>query len=142
MSQYGTENPLLDARLHGAGVFTATNSSTTSHEYLFTFDCKFNGIEIITDSNVEIGDYLRLETQYNAGAYGWKRYKKFGDKWYIKPNDRSRIILFPTEPSSGVKLLINYTSVGTSDVKFAFNLFTFVDQVKLDTGILEEGEDW
>lgn len=144
MSQFGTESPLLDARLFGHDtVYTATKNSTTDFYYTFTYGCKFNGIEIITDSNVELGDGITIITEYNAGPYGWKRYKKFGDTWHVKADDRTRIILFPTEPAAGVRVKLSYKSIGTvNDVKFVVNFFTFVDQAKIDTGSLEEGEDW
>lgn len=142
MSMFGTDVPLLDARLGGAGVFTSTAGTDTTHYYTFGFDCKYNGIEVITDSNSVLGDHVTLWTEYNAGQYGWKRYKKFGKEWYLKPNDRTRIILFPTEPSAGVRLAMKYHSTGVNDVVMAVNLFMFVDQAKVNPGALEEGEDW
>lgn len=144
MSQYGTDVPLLDARLFGHDiVYTAIKNTTTDFYYTFTYGCKFNGIEIITDSNVELGDGITLSTEYNAGPHGWKRYKKFGDVWHLKKDDRTRIILFPTEPSAGVRVKMGYKSVGTvNDVKFVVNFFTFTDQEIVKPSLLEEGEDW
>jgi hypothetical protein len=144
MSQFGTEIPLLDARLFGHDtVYTATKNTTTDFYYTFPYGCKFNGIEIITDGNVVLGDGITLSTEYNAGPYGWKRYKKFSDTWHVKKDDRTRIILFPTEPSAGVRVKISYKSLGTvDDVNFVVNFFTFVDQASVNPGALEEGEDW
>ena len=142
MSQYGTDKPILDARLHGAGLYTADANSVTSHYYNFTFDCKFNGIEIITDENVKLGDNITLITEYNAGPYGHKRYKKFGKDWYLKKDDKTRIILFPTEPKAGIRLHIKYNNTSQNAVTFAVNLFTFVDQQVVDPNTLQEGDDW
>ena len=143
MSQFGTSAPLLDARLFGHDtVYTANAGTLTDFYYTFTYDCKYNGIEIITDDNVVLGDGLTIETQYNAGPYGWKRYKKFGKTWHVKKDDRTRIILFPTEPSAGVRVKMTYKSTGVTDVKFVVNFFTFVDQESVNPGALEEGEDW
>jgi hypothetical protein len=144
MGMFGTEAPLLDARLFGHGVvYTAVKNTTTDFYYTFTFDCKYNGIEIITDENVVLGDGITIETQYNAGQYGWKRYKKFGKNWHVKKDERTRIVLFPTEPKNGVRVKISYTSTGTvNDVKFVINFFTFVDQRSVNIYVLEEGENW
>ena len=136
------DRPHKDARLHGAGSFTTTAGTSYTHYYTFSFDCDFNGIEVITDSNAIIGDHVTIWTEYNAGPYGWKRYKKFGKEWYLKPDDKDTIILFPTTPKAGVRLCIKYTSTGASDVTSAVNLFTFVDQATVDVASLEEGEDW
>ena len=75
MSQFGTDSPLLDARLHGTGqIYTATAGQVTDFYYTIPFDCKFNGLEIISDNNVLLGDSVSIQTEYNAGSYGWKRF--------------------------------------------------------------------
>lgn len=143
MSQFGTNaTPLLDARLLGIGKFSTPAGQTAEHTYVFTYDCKFNGIEVLTDSNVAFGDNITLWTEYNAGPYGWKRFKKFGKSWHVKKDNVLRIILFPTEPKAGVRLVLKYENTGATTVDIAVNLFTFVDQAVINTQVLEEGEDW
>lgn len=144
MSVFGTEVPLLDARLFGHDtVYTATANTNTDFYFNFPFDCKYNGTEIITDENVVLGDSISFITEYNAGPLGYKRYKKIAKCWHLKANDRARIILFPTEPTPLLRMKMQYKSVGTlNNVKFVVNFFTYVDEVNLDTSSLEEGEDW
>lgn len=137
------KNPNLDARLHGTGsVYTATAGQETDFYYTIPFDCRLNGIEILTDSNVQLGDTLEMRTEYDAGQYGWKLYKKCGKDWNVMPSDRSRILMFPTASKAGVRVRIRYKSTGAEDVKFVLNLFTFVDSEKINPAALEEGTDW
>lgn len=139
-AQYGSDNPLIDARLQGTPLFTATPGLST-HYHTFDFDCKMNGVEVYAwDANQ--GDNMSIESQYNAEPYGWKRYKKFGKNWNIYPNERSRIILFPTEPKAGVRLAFTYDNKGVVDVKFSINVFQFIDRQYINPSLLEEGEDW
>jgi len=141
MSQYGTDKPILDARLTGSDLFTAPAGVKTKFYFTFDFDCKFNGTEVYAwDSNA--GDKIELITEYNAGAYGWKRYKKFGKEFNIFPNTLQKYILFPTEPSAGVRLVVEYDNTGLTEVKFSLNIFLFTDQEIVKPSILQEGEDW
>lgn len=141
MSQYGTDKPILDARLSGTDLFTAPAGQKTKFYFNFNFDCKFNGTEMYAwDSNR--GDKLNLSTEYNAGPYGWKTYKKFGKEFNVYPNTIQKYILFPTEPKAGVRLVVEYDNKGVTDVEFSMNIFLFVDQQKINLSILEEGEDW
>lgn len=137
--EYGMNAPALDARLYGKGMFTFTAGNVSTAEFLFEYDCKFNGIEIITDANVVFGDTLTLETRY---ATSTKRYKKFAKNWALTPNSKTRIILFPTEPKAGVTVSLKYTSIGAVDPRVMINLFTFVDQARINPAAGEEGEDW
>lgn len=141
---YGSNVPLLDARLFGHDtVYTATKNTTTDFTFTFPFECKFNGSEIITDGNVVLGDTISFQSEYNAGPFGWKRYKKISKNWHLIPNDRTRIILFPTEPDTNVRVKMSYKSTGTvNDVKFCVNFFCFVAETAVNPGALEEGEDW
>lgn len=141
MSEWnGNSNPALDARIEGVPVFTATPGDSV-HEHVFTFDCDFSGIEIYSEC-AELGHTVTLETQYNAGPYGWKRYKKFGKTFNLFKNDKCRIVLFPTKPKAGIKLVIKYNNPTQTDVKFAINLFQFADMELVNPSILQEGEDW
>ena len=138
---YNSDRPLLDARLEGIIFATATANSTTTETYSFTGDREFNGVEMYAwDSNP--GDYLNFITEYYTGTE-WKRFKKFGKKWYVMPNTLHRVILFPNFTQNGVRIKVEYVNVDASnDVKFVMNLFKFIDEQTVDTSIGEEGEDW
>lgn len=133
-------NPSLDARLFGISVMVAP-SGTSEHYFSFPFDCKFNGIEIKTNAS-ELGDKLSLETQYNAGPYGWKRYKRFAKQWNVFPDESTRVLLFPTEPKAGIRVKVTYENAHQTDIKIAINLFTFVDSEIVNAAQLQEGADW
>jgi hypothetical protein len=130
-----------DPRLQGMPLATATPGDT-EHYYVFPFNCNFEGIDLYAwDSNP--GDHITFETEYYAGeTYGWIRYKKFGKTWNVFPHEKTRIILFPTEPFLGNRIKCTYKNLGVSDVKFAINLFQFVDSKIVRPSYLEEGEDW
>ena len=142
MSQYGSDKPILDARLTGSDLFTATANSETHHYFNFNFDCLFNGVELYAwDSNT--GDKVELITEYYAPPLGaWLRYKKFGKTFNIYPNTLQNYILFPTEPKAGVRVKVTYNNTGNTDVKFSMNLFIFNDQQQVNTAVAEQGEDW
>jgi len=131
-----------DARLAGMPLASAPAEQISVHYFDFLFDCKFEGLDFYAwDSNP--GDTLTLETEYYAGeTYGWIRYKKFGKAWNIFPNEKLRIILFPTEPILGVRAKFSYDNKGTQPVKFAANMFQFIDHKTVNPAILGEGEDW
>ena len=117
---YGSDVPLLDARLFGHDiVYNAPAGVTTDFTFQFPFNCKFNGSEILTDSNAVLGDTITFLTEYDAGPFGWKRYKKISKCWHLMPSDRTRIIL-----------------------KFCVNFFCFVEETDVDPNQLQEGEDW
>lgn len=141
-AQYGSSKPRLDARLKGTDLFTAPANSTSEHIFYFTFDCKFNGIEMFAwDSNK--GDHLALFTDYYVPPLAsWKRYKKFGKHFNVYPNNLQKYVLFPTEPSNGVRLRLEYTNTGNTAVDFSLNLFMFADRSLVDTSTASEGEDW
>lgn len=132
--------PDVDARLKGA-FFGNIPTGTHDLEYVFDFDCQFNGAAIWSSVS-NGGSFIRLETQYDAGPYGWKRYKKFGDSWNLFPNYVCKTILFPTEPSAGVKLLIRVTNNEGAPIDLGINLFQFTESQKVNPGALEEGDDW
>lgn len=139
---YGTSRPLLDARLEGGIFGTAVANDSTEFIYVYDFDALFNGVQLYA-FNSNPGDRIFLSTEYNAGPYGWKRYKKFGKGWYVAPNQLNQIVLFPTYPKQGVRIKLVYENVhATNDVQFFLNLFNFVDIARVDTGTLQEGEDW
>lgn len=126
------EDILLDTRLHGLPepVVGIPGQSVTK-EYLFEFDCKFNGIQIICDGNVAYGDTLCLETHIkpNPASNFWMFYKKFGKGWWLSPNSKQDILLFPTLPKAGTtKMLVHLTSTGAVAPKIYLNLYTFVDR--------------
>ncbi len=137
---FNTSFPLLDARLWGTEIFSAAAGEST-HYITFPFDCKFSGVDFIAESST-FGDTVSIQTEYNAGVYGWKRYKKFGKNWHVKANERDRILLFPTEPKQGIRVKITYNNVGESTVRFTLNMFTFAEQEKINPLILQEGADW
>ena len=142
MSQYGTDKPILDARLTGTELFTAPANSTSDHYFDFTFDNKFIGVELYAwDSHA--GDNVELSTEYYVPpANAWFKYKKFGKHFNIYPNTLQNYILFPTEPKVGVRVRIKYNNVGNTDVKFSMNMFIFADQEQVNPSIGEQGSDW
>lgn len=142
MSQYGSDKPILDARLTGTDLFTAPANSTTDHYFNFGFDCLFNGAELYCwDSNK--GDKIELSTEYYVPPTDtWNRYKKFGKDFNVYPNVVQNYILFPTEPKAGVRVRIRYTNTGDTAVDFSLNMFIFADQQQVNPSVLEEGEDW
>jgi len=141
MSQFGTNHPLLDARLEG-GKYTATANSITEHHFIFAGDCVFNGIEIFAkDSNFD--DDIELYTEYYVPPLNeWKRYKKFGKKFNLAPNTLQKYVLLPAEPSAGVRVTIKYNNTGSTDVKFFANYYVFTDLAEVNPAQLQEGEDW
>jgi len=138
---FGPSNPDLDARIQGSPLWTATANTKTQFELDFDFACDFNGIEFYAwDSHK--GDNLKLWTEYYAGPYGWVFYKKFGDNFNVFPNNRTRIILFPTKPILGVRLVVEYDNKGQTDVDFSLNKFQFSDTERVLPSLLQSGTDW
>lgn len=140
---YGSDVPLLDARLFGHDiVYNAPAGVTTDFTFQFPFNCKFNGSEILTDANAVLGDTITFLTEYDAGPFGWKRYKKISKCWHLMPSDRTRIILFPTDPTTSTRVKIQYKSTGLNAVNFCINFFCFIEETDVDPNQLHEGEDW
>ena len=152
------EKPSVDARLQGIVpigntegdiVCTVTPAEgTKTFEWAFPFDCDFNGIQVFC-YNANSGDYIeRFETRYfippeYAPPIGvWKRYKKFGKFWPLMGGHVQKILLFPTKPKEGIRLIFKAKNTGTEDLKFSLGLYTFVVEAKINTSTGEEGEDW
>lgn len=133
----------LDARLEGTDLFSAPANTVTTFYKDFTFDCKFNGIEIFAFAS-KAGDKVDLLTEYYAAPLtAWKRYKKFAKSFNVFPTTLQKYILFPTEPSVGVRLAIKYTNThATEAAVFSANLFQFTPSSLVDTSVAAEGEDW
>jgi hypothetical protein len=132
--------PELDARLKGV-LFQNIETGTSAHEYIFPFDCKFNGIAIYSTVS-KLGTRIKMETYYNAGPYGWKKYKKFADFWNLYPNYVCKNVLFPTEPSAGVKIVFTIENNEGAPIDFGANLFQFTESEKVQPSLLQQGEDW
>lgn len=137
----GSSLPNVDARLEGSEVMSAVGNTSTEFYINFNFDCDMTGIEFYAWSPNK-GDTLNFYTEYNAGPYGWKRYKKFGKNFNVFPNHISRIILFPTSPKAGSRIKVVYNNTGNSAVDFSINRFQFTAIEKIDPTKLQEGEDW
>ena len=137
----GSMSPLLDARLWGVGPFECPVGES-SHNILVPFDCKFSGMDLISTTQ-DYGDKVDVITEYFVPPLNvWKRFKKFSKDWNVVPNERDRVILFPTEPKEGVRITIKYYNNGQSTKQMFVNLFTFIDQQKVNPSLLQEGEDW
>lgn len=137
----GSTSPLLDARLWGKGPLDCPPGDST-HYILFYFDCKFSGMDLASNTTT-YGDSISLQTDYYVPPLDtWKRYKKFADRWNVIPNERDRVILFPTEPKQGVRITITYHNSSDVNKSMFINLFTFVDQSGVNPSLLQEGEDW
>lgn len=134
------ERPNLDARLKGI-LFKDIPVGTHEREYIFPFDCKFNGI-ISYSSVTKIGSTIRMETQYQAAPDVWYRYKKFGDDWNLFPNYACKNVLFPTTPVEGIKLLFKITNNETVPIDIGFNLYQFADLEHVDPTQGQQGADW
>jgi hypothetical protein len=138
----GAPNPGLDARIEGSELFVAPAGAKTDFYIYFTFACDFQGMEFFA-WNSNIGDNIDLRTDYYVPPMGvWKRYKKFGKHFNIYPNNVTKVILFPTKPTIGVRMTISYDNKGTEPVSFSMNKFQFADIEKVDTSVVGEGEDW
>lgn len=142
---YGSRKPRLDTRLEGK-CFDCTAGDST-HFYNFSYESPitkvlFNGVETFA-KDANMGDSVTLWTEYYAGpTYEWITYKKFGKNYMVFPNTIQKNILFPTEPILGVRMAIKYNNTGTETVKFAINLFNFVDRQTVNPAVLQEGHDW
>lgn len=137
----GSMSPLLDARLWGVGPFVCPVGESV-HYITIPFDCKFSGLDLASTTQ-SYGDKISLQTDYYVPPLDvWKRFKKFGKNWNVIPNERDRVILFPTEPREGVRIAITYFNASEVEQKVYVNLFTFVDQQKVEPSLLQEGEDW
>lgn len=143
MSQeFGSDKPLLDARLEGKK-YTATANSTTPHYFDFAGDCIFNGIEIYVKDPL-FDDEIELLTEYYIPPLDtWVRYKKFGKTFNIAPNTIQRYVLLPAEPQLGVRVRVNYKNTSPdTDVRFWVNYYVFNDLEDVDLSSGASGEDW
>ena len=146
MSLFDTTNaPLLDFR--GEGVHMVFPVGTSRQVYNFSHEpeavkVSFFGVSIYAwDSN--LGDKVNMWTEYWVEPLGqWKRYKKFAKNFNIYPKTEMKDILFPTTPTNGVRLVIEYNNTGIGDVNFFMNLYNFVDQQTVDLATASEGVDW
>lgn len=136
----------LDARLEGKS-YTATASSKTLHYYDFSHEINGNvvsfiGVSIYSEA-IALGDKVTLWTEYYVPPLtAWKRYKKFAKTWNIFPKTEMKDILFPTQPTNGVRVVIEYDNQSGSDVNFAVNFYNFVDEQTVNTATAAEGYDW
>lgn len=137
---FGAEKPELDSRIEGGGLQTITAGNSSTFYFSFGGDCMFNGLGFYA-KDAEMGDKLTFETQYFNGT-SWVRYKKSAKNWMVFPDCKTEIVLFPTYPSNGVRVAMTYESTGATDVKFAWNIYKFVDVVSVDPSQGETGEDW
>jgi len=134
------DNPELDARMKGV-IFKDIPTGTSEQEYIFPFDCMFNGLTV--GSNVtKLGSSVRLETRYQAGPSTWLRYKKFGDSWNLYPGNIDKNILFPTKPKAGIKLVIIVENNEGSPIDIAVNLYQFADSEIVIPQEGQQGVDW
>lgn len=134
------DNPALDARMQGV-LFKDVPIGYSEQTYTFPFNCIYNGM-ILSSSVDSLGSFLTMETQYNAGPYGWKRYKKFVKEWQLMPNYVCKNVLFPTTPSAGVRMVLKVQNNSSNPIDIAMNLYQFVDKITIKPSQLEEGEDW
>lgn len=132
--------PEMDARLRGK-YWSNIPIGVSNLEYVFEYDCSFNGAAIWS-SVTKGGSSITLETQYDAGPYGWKRYKRFGKDWNLYPNYVCKTILFPTKPKAGIKLLITVDNQEGAPIDLGINLFTFIYSEIVNPSSLQEGSDW
>ena len=136
----GSEKPELDTRAQGTDLFTATANSTTSHYFTFNFDCELTGMELFA-WNPNKGDKVTIFVEYNAGAYGWLRFKKFSKSFNVYPNHVNRAIAFPTLPKAGTRMRVDYTC-GENSVDFSLNVFQYAVREDVNASLGQQGEDW
>ena len=139
-------DPMLDFRGEGKH-FKFEKSSTNVKYYNFSHEpsatkISFFGVALYA-WNSNLGDTVNMWTEYTIdGGTTWKRYKKFAKNFNIFPKVEMKDIIFPTTPTNGVRLVIEYTNTGISDVDFFINLYNFVDQQTVDPAQGQEGIDW
>ena len=143
---YGSEKPLLDAHLtgfNGGVVMVAPANTKTKFFHEFTGPVLLNGIDFFAHAASE-GDNITLWTEYYAPPLEqWKRYKKFGKCWGVIQKIKERIVLFPTKPTTGVRMVIEYDNTSqTEEARFITNLFQFANLEQVDTSSAAEGVDW
>lgn len=146
MSQFSiVDAPALDFR--GEGTHMVFEKGTSQATYNFSHEAaavkvSFFGVALYAwDSS--LGDTVNMWTEYYVPPLGeWKRYKKFAKNYNIFPKTEMKDILFPTTPTNGVRLVIEYTNTGIAPVNLFMNLYNFVDQQLIDTSTASEGIDW
>lgn len=135
-------NPGLDPMPQGAGLFTVPAKTTQQDYYTLTRDFMFNGV-VYYSNQTEIGDHIKLQIEYTTdGGTTWKRLKKFSDNWYVAPKTEREVILFPSHPVAGMRILFEYTNASTTEIKYTVNLYTFADFVDVNPMAGEEGMNW
>ena len=148
MSQFSTENaPLLDFRGEGVRFSFKAQEEPSYGYYNFSHEPSANKISFFGVSlyawNSSFGDTVNMWTEYTIdGGTTWKVYKKFAKNFNIFPKVEMKDILFPTTPTNGVRLVVEYSNTGTAPVDFFMNLYNFVDQQSVNPSLAEEGLDW
>lgn len=139
-------DPLLDFRGEGKQ-FVFPAGETTQQSYDFSHEpaankISFFGVALYAwDSN--LGDHVNMWTEYTTdGGTTWKRYKKFAKNFNIFPKTEMKDIIFPTTPTNGVRLVIEYKNTGIAPVNLFINFYNFVDQQTVDPAQGQEGVDW
>lgn len=147
MSLFSTSDvPLLDFRGEGKQ-FVFAPKETNKDFYYFNHEVgankvSFFGVSLYAwDSN--LGDTVNMWTEYTIdGGTTWVRYKKFAKNFNIFPKTEMKDILFPTTPTNGVRLVVEYSNTGISPVNLFLNLYNFVDQQTIDPTLGQQGVDW
>jgi len=138
-AEFGSERPKLDARLQGTNLYTAT-PGTSTHYFTIPFDLMFNGLQFHAYSSNK-GDYVNVEMQYQYGET-WKRYQRYAKKWYVFDDHTIEIKTIPAYPMNAMRIAFTYENVGSSNVDFAINLYTYVPVVSVDVASGAEGDNW
>ena len=136
----------IDARLEGK-FFNAPANAKTKFYYSFSHEQEIENVRFIGTAlyawNSNAGDNVTLWSEYYVPQLSvWKRYKKFAKTFQIFPNMQMKDLLFPTTPSNGVRVVIEYDNKGNSAVNFAMNFYNFVSIQTIDFSVLGEGVDW
>ena len=142
----------VDARLEGMqdnGSNKLTVAANSTKTFYYSFDSGqelekvyFLGLMIYSD-NANIGDSVTISTEYYvAPLTAWKRYKKFAKSFSVVPGHPNKEVLFPTTPTYGVRLKLDYKNTGGSPVDFICNLYNFNEHQVVDTASASEGTDW
>lgn len=148
MSQFSTSDvPLLDFRGEGVKFSFPVQEASSKGYYNFSHEpsavkISFFGVSLYA-WNSSLGDTVTMWTEYTIdGGTTWLRYKKFAKNFNVFPKVEMKDILFPTTPTNGVRLVVEYTNTGTAPVDFFLNLYNFVDQQTIDLMVAQQGADW
>lgn len=143
---YGANKPNLDARLvgfNGGVLMAAPANAKTKFYHQFTFSCLVNGIDFYAHEATK-GDCISMNTEYfDLISMSWVRYKKFGKCWGVVKALKERIVLFPTTPGNGVRMVVEYDNKSlAAPAEFIINLFQFFEAEVVDTANGQEGTNW